>query len=527
MNYFVVAFILACSLLFAISNIAHAQSIQYISRGLSLSSAISAALSGNSNILLAKNQEDLVRGAVQNARGIFDLTMNAQGSVTNTKDPLTLSTRNTYSANGFDLRYNLTEVATTQAGASKLFSNGLQANLVATHTNTISNLYPPSDTQNQSIGALTFQLRVPILRNSGNSVSAQLRAFELEAEAARGDLEYTASNIVLSTALAYWDYQAKTQRLKIARNSELRGEEILEELRKLIAADELPKSEINLGLASQNDRRVSRIAAEQVQLESRRSLGRLLGFGASDAMAIRELTDELPEDNGVSIGPLVSFSEEIISRALAARTDLLTLKIRQNAAEILLDAARKNARPQLDFIFGLTQNGLAEGAPRGSLGPAFGQNFGAGYSGSLVYQVPLENNAALGSIQQQAASVTSQRIRINELGHSISNSIETSIFAMLRAVEQLREAEAAVKTYAAGLTNERTKRRLGLSTLINVLSVEERYNSALISVVQARQAYANAIAQFRFEASMLITRDGNSYNASVNDLLNPNIRFTK
>ena len=514
-------------LLCAFSNIAQAQSSQDKSRGLSLSAAISSALSENSNILLARSQEDLARGAVQNARGIFDLTINAQGGLTSTKDPLTLSTRNTYLANGFDLNYNLSEVATTQAGATQLFSNGLQTSLVATHTNTISNLYPIAGTPNQSTGLLIFQLRLPILRNSGDYVSAQLRSAELEAEAARGDLEFTASNIVLNTALAYWDYQAKTQRLKIARNSELRGEESIDELRKLIAADELPKAEINLSLASQNDRRVSRIAAEQAQLESRRTLGRLLGLSAIDTMAIRELADELPEYNNMSIDSLVSLREAIIARAMIARTDLLTLKIRQNAAEILLDAAKKNARPQLDFVFGVAQSGLAEGSPRGSLGPAFGQNYGPGYSGTLIYQMPLGNNAALGSIQQQAALVNSQRIRINELGHSIGNSIETSTFAMIRAVDQLKEAEAAAKTYAAGLSNERTKRRLGLSTLIDVLSVEERYNNALIASVQARQAYASAIAQFRFEASMLITRDGNSYNARVSDLFNPDILFVK
>ena len=129
-------------MLCAFSNIAQAQSSQDKSRGLSLSAAISSALSENSNILLARSQEDLARGAVQNARGIFDLTINAQGGLTSTKDPLTLSTRNTYLANGFDLNYNLSEVATTQAGATQLFSNGLQTSLVATHTNTISNLYP-------------------------------------------------------------------------------------------------------------------------------------------------------------------------------------------------------------------------------------------------------------------------------------------------------------------------------------------------------------------------------------------------
>jgi outer membrane protein TolC len=91
----------------------------------------------------------------------------------------------------------------------------------------------------------------------------------------------------------------------------------------------------------------------------------------------------------------------------------------------------------------------------------------------------------------------------------------------VRAGEQLKQADAAVKSYAVGLANERTKRRLGLSTLIDILSVEDRYNNALLSAVQARQAYASAIAQFRFEAGMLLTREGDSYIARIAELLTP------
>ena len=249
--------IIAVVLLGALTQTAQAQRLQDARAGLSFAAAMSAALSGNSSVLLARTQEDAAQGAAQTARGIFDFTLNAQGGATRANDPLKQSDRNALLLGGFDLRNNLSDTTTTQAGATQLFANGLQANLVATHTTSMSNIFPISSTPRQSIGALTFQLRVPLLRNSGNVTAAPLRAAELEALAARSDLEFAISNIVLSSALGYWDYLAKTQRLTIARNSERRGQESLDELRKLIAADELPQAEINLGLASQNDRRVT------------------------------------------------------------------------------------------------------------------------------------------------------------------------------------------------------------------------------------------------------------------------------
>ena len=243
-------------------------------------------------------------------------------------------------------------------------------------------------------------------------------------------------------------------------------------------------------------------------------------------MAIGELVDGFPEYSGVT-PDFVARREALIARALEMRSDLVTLRQRQEAAQILFDAARKNELPQLDLVLGVTQSGLAEGSSPAAFGPGFGRNFGQGYSANLVFQMPLGNNAARGLIRQQAALVEAQRIRINELGHLISGSIETSSYAIVRALEQLKQADAAVKTYAVGLENERTKRRLGLSTLIDILNVEDRYNNALLSAVQARQAYASAIAQFRFEAGMLLSREGDSYTARIDELLTPTASVTR
>jgi outer membrane protein TolC len=275
--------------------------------------------------------------------------------------------------------------------------------------------------------------------------------------------------------------------------------------------------------ASLNDRRSARIAAEQALLESRRALGRSLGLSAQATMAIGELADAFPEYAGVPIDA-VARKEELTLRALDTRSDLTALRLHRDAAQILLDAARKNERPQLDLVLGATQSGLTEGASPAAIGPAFSQNFGPGYNANLIFQMPLANNTARGLSRQQAAQVDAQRIRINELGHSISNSIETSAYAVLRATEQLTEADAAVRTYALSLENERTKRRLGLATLIDTLNVEDRYINALLAAVQTRQGFAGAIAQFRFETGTLLSREGDAYSARVGELFTPAVR---
>ncbi len=510
----------ASLLLGMISHHAQAQRIQDLPPGLSLKAALSATLSGNAYVLLSRTQAEVAESVVQQQRGPFDLTLNAQGGSLRDLRPLREAERLSFLLGGFDLRYQLTNTTIAQAGVTQLFMNGMQANLVATYTNNTDSTFPATGTPRQGIGAVTFQLRVPLLRNAGDVAGAPLRAAEIEASAARGELEFSVAQTLLNSALLYWDYLGKTQRLAISRASERRGEDQLDEIRKLIAADELPQAEINLAQASLNDRRSARIAAEQALLEARRALGRALGFNAQATMAIGELTDAFPEYEGASINT-VARRQELTLRALASRSDLAALRAHREAAQVLLDAARKNERPQLDLVLGATQSGLSEGAALGAVGPAFTQNFGPGYNANLIFQLPLGNNAARGWSRQQAAQVDAQRIRIDELGHSISNSIDTSAYAVLRATEQLTEADAAVKAYGVSLENERTKRRLGLATLIDTLNIEDRYNNALLAAVQARQGFASAIAQFRFETGTLLGRAGDTYSARVGELFTP------
>ena len=142
----------------------------------------------------------------------------------------------------------------------------------------------------------------------------------------------------------------------------------------------------------------------------------------------------------------------------------------------------------------------------------------------MIFQIPLNNYAARGLTRQQVAVLEAQRARVRELAATIDNSIETAAWAVQRANDQLAESDAAVKTYAASLESERIKRRLGTSTLIDVLNVEDRYNNSLLSQVSAKQNYASSIAQFRFETGVLLERDGDSYRTRVSDLFSPEVK---
>ncbi len=491
--------------------------------GLSLLQALQAALAQNANIAVSRSLAEAAAGAAQQQSGAFDPALAAQSIETRAIRPLRESERAPLLLGGFDLRYELTDTYVTQAALSRQFTNGVQASMIATHTHLWDNALSAQSIPRQNTGVLTFQVRVPMLRNSGDAVSAPMRAAEAEAEAAQRELEFTANQVLLSGALAYWDYRGSMDRMAVTEANERRAEALLDELRKLVAADERPRADLQLAEASLSDKRSTRIAAQQALLASRRNLGRAIGLEAQAAMSIGALADAFPDYERQRINT-VERSRELAMHALQSRADIAALRRREEAARIRADAARNNERPQLDIVLSAAQAGLAERASPLAVGAAFSQNFGPGYGAGVVYQIPFGNNAARGLTRQQVAVVEAQRAQLRELGFAIENNVETSAYAVQRAADQLREADSAVRTYGAALENERTKRRLGMATLIDVLNIEDRYGNALLAAVQARQAFAAAIAQFRFETGALVARDGERYSASIDALFSPTVK---
>ena len=59
------------------------------------------------------------------------------------------------------------------------------------------------------------------------------------------------------------------------------------------------------------------------------------------------------------------------------------------------------------------------------------------------------------------------------------------------------------------------KRRLGLSTLIDVINVQDRLDTSQLLLLQLRQEYAVAIAQLQFENGDLIGREPDGFRVDM------------
>lgn len=458
---------------------------------LGLLEAVRLSLAKNPDIQLQEKQVELSSGAFQQATGQFDpaLRLTAGRNVDNS--PLNQQARDSYARQGFSVSRIRAEAITYSLALDNPLRNGIVLSPSIGITSITGTTNDFSNLSAQNRGNVNFSIRVPLLKGLGESAVAGETAANQEWEASKQDLRFSISQNVLNTVTAYWSLLAARKNLDVANESEASVRRMVDETRKLIAADELPAADLNMLRASQLDKTTSRISAEQALLEARQRLGQAIGL-PYPRIATLEATDGFPssvvEPNGLG-----GLQARLIELAMQRRPDVKAAQLRQDSARTLTGAAQSNLKPQLDLTVSVGYSGLAEG---GSPIAGLEQNRGgANIGASLSYQWPFDNNVARGRYRQQAAVYDQSSIRLASVARSIGIGVETTLTGLAHSAQQLRQSEEAVDLYRTSVENEKTKYKLGSSTMLDVLTISDRLLNARLSNIAYRLNYLNALVQ--------------------------------
>jgi outer membrane protein TolC len=495
--------------------------------GLGLRDALRDALRLNPNISLQQQQVLVNRGAELVAQGQFDPL--ASGSIGRSRDlrPLREDEKNALPQSVAPFNTQISNAITYGVGVDRTLQSGVALGASVGVTTLYDNVSGANSIPAQTAGRISFSVRAPLLRNAGTeATTANLSAAEAELSGARYDLLFSNAQTLLNTTLAYWGYLAQARRLDIARDAEARSTTLVKETRRLIDADELPAADSQLVLASNSDRVRSRIAAEQALAEARRVLALQIGLPPERLVDLPPPADDFPRYDGQPLG-LDAPIGSLLDFALNRRADFAAAKQRERAARRRVDAARSGLEPQLDLTVGAGYNSLVESrAP--SVGQVIGNNrVGPTISATLAAQLPWRNSAAEGAFLAQSATLSASLISVRSLSDSIGANVLTDVQALVRGAAQLAQSIETSRFYGHSVENERTKRRLGLVTLIDVINVEDRLTDALTAEVQARQTYANAIAQLRFDLGTIVLERDGQFEVMTEDLFNPNFEIQR
>ncbi len=493
-----------------------------------LSEVIRQTLAMNPAIRQQQQQVEAVYGGWLQSSARFDPTLRFSLSRKRDNQPLNEYYRRTYNA-VYAQRLGSINAMQTESSAlglslDKTLRNGVTVSggVSATRSEGTSNDFNRWAPQN--LGTVSFSLNIPLLRGSGQSAAAGEQASELEWQASQAELRQTVARQVVAGVNAYWSLLAAGKNLTIAREGEASTRRLLEDTRKLIAADELPAAEVKLIQAALADRQSARISAEQTLLQASHALANVMGLGLEDIARLTADDDfpPLPAQLPPQLPPQFANARPLIEQAQARRADLAAARLRQEAALLLAQAAASDQRPQLDLNVGIGYAGLAEGESQRYYYHALRDNIaGPNAAITLSYQWAVGNSAARGTLGQRAAQHEQATLNHLNLARSIDLSVTSTLAGLLRSVRQLQTAEDAVATYRISLDNEKIKNRLGSSTMLNVLSVADSLRNARLAHVNYYQNYLNALAALCYETGALIGDDPATQTIDLAKLVRP------
>lgn len=466
--------------------------------------AVQTTLDRHPLLQFQERQVDISKALLQQATGQFDTILGASANQNRINTPLDSVNRLQAAEQGVfadNQAGNLTSLSFT---GQKLLRSGISigpnVNLNRNADNLLMRL-------GENRSQVAFTVTLPLMRNRGHDVVA---AREISAghdvNASLLDLSQTAAELIQDTATAYWNFVGASRALEVAVGAEARAREVVDAVRTLIDADRLARSEILDWSANLVDRTSGRIAAEQRVLESKQALALAMGVGYEEMNMRLVPKDSFPDgENQPTPSTSPDAIKYYIEQALTRRADYLASKERQQSAQVLVGAARNQLLPQLDVHFGTGYSGLKEGTRPDRFFNSFWTRVkGVDAVAGITYSFPVENNTAKGQFLQANAGYQQTELRSSQAARIIASSVIVAAHALENSAFRLQSAHGAVISFQDALQGQKDKLSLGVGSPIDVLTIEDRLVSALLTEVSAQLNYVLAVTQLRFATGSFI-----------------------
>jgi outer membrane protein len=479
---------------------------------LGLVESVRFALKNQPLVLLSEQQVESAKGEYQVQGAPFDYQISMSAGIAHDNTPLTGIGRAIT-----DVPKVESDITNYAFNLSRQLRSGIVISPHIQMVRTEDNLFNNSSPNQASLSAL---LQFPLMKGRGTSSTG---AFE---KAAKHDYDASlllqrqvVAGVVLDTTLAYWKYVAASQNLQIARESEARASKLMNQIQSLIEAQEVPASEMKQLQANLADKSVQVSEAEQNLIEARHALGLIMGKPAQEISVLPLPSDDFPSPPEGMKNPS---SVDLVDLALNRRADLLAFRKREESSDVLQVAAAKDLRPALDLNVNFGYAGLNEGGGFSRLFSPFKDNVaGLNTSAFIQYSWPIQNSSAQGTLVQRNAEKKQASLETEDLVRKIVSAVQVACAAVQNSSLESKKAEEAVTAFQEALQNEIEKLRLGISTLLDLISMEDRLTNAQRSRNQARLRYASAVIQLRFETGDLIAPDATEVSIDGIRLIQP------
>lgn len=452
-------------------------------------------------------------GSLQIQKSTFDYLLTSEASVKR-------STENLFQA---DSRYDLigdffkSRSTGISVGLQKPFRSSLIAN-VSLDYSMINNNFPLNGF-GENIGSFignhtvtsSFSLTQPLLKGKGKTIATGLeRVSKLNLESTNSNVQFRNSFELLRMSSAYWEYLGAYKSLKIYKRNRERVKRVLEVTEELVKADKRPAGDIAQVQADlANQERQTKIA-EQTLYRAKLNLGRIVGLREEESKQLGIPLEEFPTIIGSGYKEGIK-EMNFLELAQQNRADIEAAKKLEEARELQLRLIENNKKPQLDLTGFVNYGGVNSGnGLRRALG-AFSEEDGrsVGYGVRLKFSFPLNNNFARGNFIQSETALKDQEIKTKDLQRNIDLNVSIAFNNLQYNIQVLEKAKEVLEFYKKVYSNEQVKFKNGMTILLNLIQFQERLTFAELDYMQARQQFAIAIVNLRYETgTLLVQKEG-------------------
>ena len=462
--------------------------------GLHLVEAVQSAISRHPGLELQRQEVEIGNAVHQQASGVFDQLFAASVNHGRLYGPFG-------GLSGFTLAPN--DSSQVLASYSKLLRSGIS---IGGSVDLLRQVDNGGLLGGLSTSTTRLNMVVPLMRGRGTEVTtANVRAAGLQRDSSVLELRHLTATLMTRVVSSYWALVAAGRFREVAAESAARGARLVDNTRALIDADVSPRSDLASVLANAADRESARFVSEQAYVEARQQLWLDMGNTGTDRTDITALDDfsilgDLPD-----VEAFPDDIEPFVAGALERRADYNAARTRVDAAQVFSDAASNELRPQVDFTLDFGYTSLAEGRAFGNYWSALGAGVeGPDLIGRVGYSFPLENRAAGGRFAEATAQLRQATVRSDDLARTIRSSVVASYSALKTSVQSLKRARESVEAFREALRGEQDKLAMGIGSIINLLTIEDRLTAASQREVAAWRSYGHALIEFRFATGSLV-----------------------
>ena len=174
--------------------------------------------------------------------------------------------------------------------------------------------------------------------------------------------------------------------------------------------------------------------------------------------------------------------------------------------------AENNKQAQVDLTgfvnYGGNTLGNGFGRAFSTFSQADGRNFGYGIG--LNFSFPVNNNQAQGAYIQNQTALKDQEIANSNLQRNIDLNVSIALNNLSNSIQVLEKAKQSLDFYQEVYNNEQIKFKNGLTILLNLIQFQERLTFAELEYLSAKQQFAIAIINLRYETGTLLVGQGTS-----------------